>query len=350
MRPIAVLLILAGFASPAAPREARAENLKRFEYQQVLMGVPVRILVYASEESVANAAVHAAFDRIRQLNLIFSDYDEDSEISRLCRTSKPGQPVRVSRELSEVLAVSLDLSRRSHGAFDVTVGPLVDLWRKSRRSKRLPAPEALAEAKTRVGYQAVRLDPSRHTVELKKSGMRLDFGGIAKGYAANEARDVLKARGLTRALVALSGDISAGDPPPGQPGWRVAIPGGTSADDPAEEAIWLKNAAVSTSGDAHQFVEIGGRRYSHLVDPKTGLGMTRRISVTVIATKGLTADGLDSTAAILGPQEGLELIETTADACGRIIERTADDNRVVQSSRFKTYLAPPSRAAGTVSP
>lgn len=333
---MAAILLLAGSLAPNAPGEVEP---KRFEYQQILMGVPVRILVYSADERVANAGVHAAFDRIRQLNLIFSDYDDESEISRLCRAARPGYPTQVSPDLAAVLADALALSRRSEGAFDVTVGPLVQLWRKARRTKQMPTAEALAAAQKRVGYRSIRLDPQRHTVDLMKHNMRLDFGGIVKGYAADAARDVLASHGLKRALVALSGDISAGDPPPGQPGWRIDIPAMEKDQSSRAESIWLCNKAVSTSGDAYQFVEIGGKRYAHLVDPKTGLGITRRISVTVIASRGMTADGLDSAIAILGREQGLKLLEETPGVSGRIIEQTQAGSNMVQTAAFAKYLA-----------
>jgi thiamine biosynthesis lipoprotein len=334
---MAALLLLAGSLLPAAPGEAEP---KRFEYQQILMGVPVRIVVYSPQEPLANAAVHAAFDRIRRLNLIFSDYDDDSEVSRLCRTSGPGRPVRVSPELAFVLADSLELSHRSEGAFDVTVGPLVGLWRKARRTKQLPSPQALAAARERVGYQSIRFDPRLQTVELLKADMRLDFGGIVKGYAADEARAVLTSRKLPRALVALAGDISAGEPPPGQLGWKIGIQGIGPADAPLDEFVLLRNMAVSTAGDTYQFVEIGGKRYSHLVDPKTGSGITRRVSVTVIAPTGLASDGLDSAAAILGPEKGLKLLEGTSGVSGRIVELTRSGSKTTQTAGFAKYFAP----------
>lgn len=332
---MAAILFLAGSLMPAAPGEAEP---KRFEYQQILMGVPVKIIVYSYREPLANAAVHAAFDRIRRLNLIFSDYDDDSEISRLCRRSWPGRPVSVSSDLSFVLADSLDLSRRSEGAFDVTVGPLVNLWRKARRTRRLPSASELAIAQARVGYQSIRLDPRAHTVELLKPDMRLDFGGIVKGYAADEARAVLRARGLPRALVSLAGDISAGDPPPGQPGWKIGIQAFGSGDAAGHAFLLLRNRAVSTAGDTYQFVEIGGKRYSHLVDPKTGLGITRRISVTVVAPTGLASDGLDSAAAILGAEKGLKLLESVPGVAGLIVELTPSGVKRIQTPGFAKYL------------
>jgi len=301
------------------------------------MGVPVRILVYARDKEPANAAVHAAFDRIRQLNLIFSDYDEDSEISRLTRRYTRGQPLSVSAELATVLAASLEVSRRSEGAFDVTVGPLVGLWRRSRRTKRLPTAEELAAAKKRVGYEAVHLDVERRMVTFDKPDMRLDFGGIVKGYAADEARAVLASHGFKQTLVALSGDISVGDPPPGEPGWKIGVSGLEPPGEQPKDFVWLVNRAVSTAGDTFQFVEIDGKRYSHLVDPKTGLGITRRVSVTVIAPTGLLSDGLDSAAAILGPEKGCKLLETTPGVSGRFVELTKDGPKTFETGQFSRY-------------
>jgi thiamine biosynthesis lipoprotein len=335
MHATAAVLLLAGTILPAGSAEG---GLERVEYRQVLMGVPVRILVYARDRELANAAVHAAFDRIRQLNLIFSDYDEDSEISRLTRQSAPREPIPVSADLATVFAASLEVSRRSEGAFDVTIGPLVGLWRTSRRSKRLPTTDELAAAKKRVGYESVHLDAKRRTVRLDKPGMRLDFGGIVKGYAADEARAVLRSHGFKQTLVALSGDISAGDPPPGEPGWKIGVAGLEAPGEEPKDFIWLKNRAVSTAGDAFQFVEIGGKRYSHLVDPQTGLGIQRRVSVTVIAPTGLLSDGLDSAAAILGREKGIKLLETTPGVSARFIELTKDGPKKFETGDFARFL------------
>ncbi len=331
-----------GRSATGGPRATRhgVGGFQRYEYQQILMGVPIKLLVYSRQEALANAGRHAAFDRIRQLNLIFSDYDDESEVSRLVRTSGPGHPVRVSHELFDVLEQSLEISQMSEGAFDVTVGPLVQLWRKARRTKKLPTAQELAAAKDRVGYQFVRLNRPAHTVELLKPDMRLDFGGIVKGYAAQEAADVLEARGLRRCLVALSGDIAVGDPPPGTPGWRIAIQGNGGPDAAPDLYVVLHNECVSTAGDTYQFVEIDGKRYSHILDPKTGLGITRRISVSVVAPTGLASDGLDTTAAILGPEKGLKLIQSFHHIEARIVELTPSGPKTIQTPGFAKYIAP----------
>ena len=178
-----------------------------------------------------------------------SDYDPESELRRLCDTAGEGKAVHVSPELWKVLEHAQHVSQQSGGTFDVTVGPVVRLWRRARRQKELPSPEALRQARDLVGYQFVRLDAGRQTVELLKKGMRLDLGGIAKGYAMDEALAVLQRHGITRALVEAGGDMRLGDPPPGRAGWRVGIP---PLDNPQGEPLSyleLARVAVSTSGD-----------------------------------------------------------------------------------------------------
>ncbi|HEV7401409.1 MAG TPA: FAD:protein FMN transferase [Chthoniobacteraceae bacterium] len=300
------LALLAAWLGLAAG--ARADD-QRFVFEKAEMAVPFRITLYAPDADAARLAAEAAFRRVETLNSILSDYDPDSELSRLGQSSGQGKTVKVSTPLWRVIERSQIIAEQSAGAFDVTVGPLVNLWRRMRRQAELPTPELLAEMRGRVGWRNLRLLPETQSVELLKPDMRLDVGGIAKGFAADEAIAVLKSRGLPRALVAASGDIVAGDPPPGEPGWKVAIEGLAVGDPPAaQEVILLANRGVSTSGDAYQFVEIGGVRYSHIIDPRTGIGLTGRSLVTVVAPDGLTADGLDTAIDILGNERGLELL------------------------------------------
>jgi len=289
-----------------------AESLKRFEFDRIEMGVVFGISLYACNSEVANNAAEAAFARIHELNQVYSDYTADSELRQLCERSGPGQPVRISDDLLPVIAESLRLSRASNGAFDITVGPLTKLWRRARRQKLLPGTQALESAMSLVGYKLIRLNCECQTVELLRTGMRLDLGGIAKGRAADEALETLRDRGITRALVDASGDLVAGDPPPGRSGWVVdAAPLDPEHSRPAAR-IEIANCAVATSGDAFQSVEIAGRRYSHILNPRTGFGLSRRSSVTVIAPTGMGADSLASALSVLGPEAGLALIEKRA--------------------------------------
>jgi len=297
MRFFIVLLTFACGFSRAVITDA--PTLNRYSFAQIHMGVPVRLVVYAADEPTAERACKAAFRRIAQLDDALSDYQPDSETNRLCRRAG-GPPVPVGDDLFIVLKQALEVAARSDGAFDPTIGPLVRLWRTARKSDQLPSDQALTEARSRVGWRKVRLDEAAHTVELTAPGMQLDFGGIAKGYAADGALAVLKQHGLQRAYLEAGGDIVVGDTPPGETGWRIEF-----FDQPTR--LTLINSAISTSGDTEQFVEIGGQRYSHIVDPRTGLGLTNRIAVTVTASRGIVADALSTAISVLGEEKGRAL-------------------------------------------
>ncbi len=279
-------------------------DLKRYSFARMQMGVRSEITLYSSDEASARAAVVLAFDEINRLEDLFSDYRPKSELSRLSdRAGAPG--MQVSHELAEVLRASLAMSKASDGAFDVTVGAASKLWRESRRLGELPDQAVLASVMSSVGWRNLVIDDSGRVV-LQRQGTRLDLGGIAKGYAAQRAVDLLTRAGTPRCMVALAGDVVVGDPPPGAIGWRVAVGSGREGGMDQTEAleIVLSQAAVSTSGDAAQWVEIQGVRYAHILDPRTGLGSTRQRSATVVArgrggiSGGTRADAL-STACFL---------------------------------------------------
>jgi len=311
---------------------------QRLEFSRPQMGVPFRIVVYAADEAAAQRAVGAAYERVAALNAIFSDYDPDSEASRLCHETPPGVAVPVSWELGRLIGISQDLARRTGGAFDVTVGPLVNLWRRARRHRELPPEELLQEARLRVGWRKLGWDRRRGTVTFGVDGMRLDFGGIAKGYAADEALRVLAEAGFPRALVAAAGDVTAGAAPPGEAGWKVDIGLSDVAGAPAPRTVWLRHAAAATSGDVFQRLEVGGRRYSHILDPRTGIGLTDHSLVTVLARDGTTADSLATAASVLGPREGIRLVDRTRGAAALILTAPDGALKEYQSRRLGRWL------------
>lgn len=265
------------------------------------MGVRTRIVLYAPGDSTARAAAKAAFQRIVALENVMSSYRSDSELRRL-EVQAGGPPVEVSKPLFAVLQRAQGLARRSGGAFDVTIDPYIELWRTARQTGRLPPDSARQRADSLVGWRNVHLNAKARTVQLAVPGMQLNLGGIAKGYILDQALATLRKHGISRALIEAGGDIVVSGAPPSQPGWQVVIP---SAGPRSEKrTVSITNAALSTSGDTQQFVEIDGTRYSHVIDPRTGLGLTNRIMATVIAPSGTTADALATTATILGPQKG----------------------------------------------
>jgi thiamine biosynthesis lipoprotein len=281
--------------------------LQRFEFKQYHMGVDVRLVLYARNQATAVAAGAAAYRRFAQLDDVMSDYRADSELMRLCAKAG-GPPIRVSADLFRVLERAQDMARRSDGAFDVTVGPAVALWRTARKTKQLPGPEELKRAMALVGWRKLKLNARNRTAQLLVPGMKLDLGGIGKGYAADCAQQVLRRHGITRALVEAGGDIVVSGPPPGQSGWRIEVPNASAHGTPP--TLSFANAAISTSGDTAQYVEIGGVRYSHIVDPRTGMGLTSRIAVTVVGRNGTTTDSLSTAISVLGAERGMALART----------------------------------------
>ena len=293
---VSLLLLLAGCAAPRA-------SLLRYEYRQRHMGIEARVVLYAPREEAAMRAARAGFARMALLDSLLSDYRVDSELSRLS-AGAGGPAVAVSAELFFVLARGQEVARLSDGAFDVTIGPLARLWREARRTGVLPSAAELQEAKARTGWRYLQLDSAARTARLLRPGMQLDLGGIAKGYAADQALAAIRTEGVESALVEMGGDVVAGAPPPGTAGWEVNL----FDEDRATPWPGIACAAISTSGDTEQFVEIGGVRYSHVVDPVTGLGLSSRVAATVLAPDGITADALSTALTVLGRERGEALL------------------------------------------
>ncbi len=265
------------------------------------MGTRVDIALYAPNQRTAERAATAAYARFAELEQIMSDYRPASELMRVCEKAGGG-PVRVSRELFTVLERAREVAELSGGAFDITCGPLVRLWREARSTGELPSEIAISEARKLVGWSRVRMDGKARTAEVETPGMRLDLGGIAKGYACDQALTAMRRHGVSRAMVTAGGDIAVSGPPPEKPGWHISIRGHSGP------ALVVRDRAVSTSGDAEQFVEIGAKRYSHIVDPRTGIGVTSRIQATVIARRGLASDPLATACCVLGEERSRALL------------------------------------------
>jgi thiamine biosynthesis lipoprotein len=312
-RPSGAWILLAAAASCAAP------GLERREYERPAMGTTFRVVLYAEDRDDAEAAAEAAFARIEQLERRLSDWDPSSEVRRLTTRTVmwcgiPGVH-EAGDDLWRVLVAGQEMAARTGGAFDVTVGPYVRLWRRAARQRELPAPDRLAAAAFSVGHFRLKLIGER-TVELRGPGMQVDLGGIAKGFALDEALQVLAADGYSRALVDGGGDVAVGAPPPGREAWSVVIDSGGTG---ATATVGLARGAVATSGDAYRFVEIDGVRYSHIVDPRTGQALTTRTAATVIAPDGMTADALASALCVMGAEDGLALVETLPDVEARVV-------------------------------
>lgn len=303
---IAALLILIfvwerGHFGPAPLVSAGTPETSRFDFSGPGMGTTFRVSLYArhDQKDLAEKTVDLAFRRLASLNAVFSDYEPNSEINRLAAASpspSPGSP-----DLLALSTRALEFAHITDGAFDPTLGQLSRLWRSTRQRQKHPPTDRLQKALASTGWQHLRIDAPRHELAITRPGVLLDFGGIAKGYAADQMLALLKTSGYPVALVQAGGDTAAGDAPPGLPGWPVTLRSGL--EDTTPITLTLTNRSVSTSGDLHQFIELDGIRYSHIIDPKTGLGLTRRIACSVIAPDTTTSDGLATALCILGPEK-----------------------------------------------
>lgn len=292
-RWLGIMLALALGLGCAVGGRFREPEWERQEYAQVCMGVQARVVLWTRDPERGVAAARAAFARLAQAEHALSDWLVDGELARLEARAGRG-PVVASEDLYGCLARSLELARASEGAFDPTVGALTRLWRQARASGVAPDPAALEVARATVAWRQVRLDPAARTVELAREGMRLDLGGIGKGWGADVALKTLREHGIERALVAVAGDLALGAPPPFAVGWRIDAPD-------VGELLELAHRGVSTSGEREQHFVLDGVRTSHLLDPATGVGVVGRPAVTVVAEDATIADGLASALELVGP-------------------------------------------------
>lgn len=296
--------IIAGAA--LAPRLHAAEPAAPWTRAEPHMGCLWTLTLPDLPPAKAEPVATAIFTEIARLNGIFSDYEPASELNRLCQKSGQAEPVAVSPELFDILDRSRKMSVLTKGLFDITLAPCIRLWRRSRRRGELPDDATLAAARARTGWTHLELDPSARTARLALPQMQLDLGGIAKGWTQDACLRLLHDRfGITSVLLDAAGEVAAGTPPAGRPEWQIGLlPSG--GDPPVR--IALREANAATSGDHYQFVEISGKRYSHIIDPATGLGSTISRQATVIAPDGALADPLTKLFCLMDPEESLPLL------------------------------------------
>ncbi len=269
----------------------------RFEYTHQQMGTQIRLVLYTTNNDKADSVASLAFNRIDALNEKLSDYLENSELSLLANQVK--KEVEVSDDLFRVLTKAIEISEATNGAFDISAGPLIQLWKKTQKTKILPSKLQLEIAKQNVGYTNIQF-PKENVVLLNTSAMQLDLGGIGKGFAADEVITVLESNGIRSALVDMGGDIRVSNPPPGKEHWVLAFSYFNEVGKEVIKKIRLKNAAVATSGDLFQFVEIDGVRYSHIINPHTGMALNNSVQVTTITNNATEADAFASAFSVMG--------------------------------------------------
>ena len=288
-----------------------AEGVQRVSLTLEKMSTEVTIVVYDSSPERARGAIMAAFSRIDEVVALADRHRPDSEISRVMASR---EPVPVSREIWELLHTAKAMGERTEGAFDVTVGPLLRLWKQRAKAKLLPGEPELREALELVGSDGIVLGDG--TARLAKPGMMIDLGGVAKGYAVDAAVDALRKHGIRSALVNAGGDMAMIGPRPGAAGWRIGVQDPREPRSPSALVCTLlvPGCAVATSGNYQRYVEIEGKRLSHIVDPRTGWPCSQVPSVTIVAkSNAMTADMWATAASVMPTEQTLRLIEQDAD-------------------------------------
>ena len=285
-----------------------ASQMTRFSFTESKMGAPFTIVFYSKDSVQAVSIAKRCFVLVDSFNFIFSDYIDTSELSNLSKTAGVNSmPVKLSPALYDILIQSKKAYELSEGAFDITMGPLSKLWRKARKQQLFPTDSTIRSIRNLIGFNKLIFDTLNKTVRLTQPGMQLDLGGIAQGYVAQKVIDFLLTQGISNALVNVSGDIVMSGAPVNKEGWVVGVNLPEKTDELLNQKLILKNQAVTTSGDAYQFIEKDGIRYSHIINPITGYGVTFHRNVTVIAADGTIADWLATACSILSLKKAKKL-------------------------------------------
>lgn len=300
------------------------------------MGSPFNIIFYHTDSTDALLIAKECFLIVDSLNNIFSDYSLESEVGKLALQT-PQTDIKVSDELFSMIVRSKDAWERSGKTFDITIGALTQLWRKAKTEKRFPSEAEIKAAKELTGFKNLIINQRSKTISFKKPGIRLDFGGIVPGYAAQRVIDLLKTKNINIALVDASGDIVMGEAPPGKDGWTIGVNLPENESELWDKKLELKKFAVSTSGDVYRYTVHDGIKYSHIIDPGTGYGVTSQRNVTVITKYGADADWLATACSILPIKKALALAKKEHAA---ILIATLSGEKIVtyQSKSFDKYF------------
>src|SRR5688572_4475011 len=311
-------------------------QLKRFEFSENKMGSSLNIIFYHTDSAEAILLAKKCFLIVDSLNNVFSDYSSESEVGKLAlQTNQP--EIKVSDELFLMIIRSKDAWKRSGKTFDITIGTLSQLWRKAKKENRFPSEAEIKAAKDLTGFKNLIINESSKTISFKKPGIRFDFGGIVPGYAAQRVLDFLKTKNINIALVDASGDIVMADSPPGKDGWTIGINLPENENEIWDKKLELKNFAVSTSGDVYRYTIHNDKKYSHIINPKTGYGVTSQRNVTVITKYGADADWLATACSILPIKKALALAKK--EHAGILIATLKDEKITIYKSKsFDKYF------------
>lgn len=346
---ISLILALYFFVSTRKKSIWPAEYVQLDSGYRPIMGTFARVVAVAKDSTTAKKCIQIAFEQLLNVDQLMSDYKSDSEISEINRDGFK-RPIKVSKSTFEVLQKAIKFSKLSNGAFDITIGPLVDLWHQAADANSHPTDAQLQQARSKIGYELLHLDANEMTVRFAVDGMRIDLGGIAKGYAIDKAIQAIQKAGAIGAMVDIGGDMRCfGTPPQGRKYWLIGLQNPNITKDdiviPAQAAIQasqslltlkLKDAAIATSGGYRRFALIEGKKYSHIINTKTAVPIDNLASVTIISKNAIDADALATAVSVLGPQKGLALIEKIPETEAILIP--ANSFNLIKSTGAKKYI------------
>ena len=301
MKPFIYTITLLVFSTPLLQAQTR-----KFSYSEMKMGSAFNLIIVSADSNKANHLARKSYELVDSLNHIFSNYDSSSELSKI-NASAGLLPYKMSTAMLDLVQKSQYAYIQSKGAYDISIGPLSSLWRNARKAKLFPEASTVLATKKLVGLNQVKINKRLGTIFLPNANMQLDFGGIAKGYIAQWVINFLKANGIQQALVDAGGDIVMSGAPLNQQGWLIGVNLPETTDDLLNKKLQLSNCSVATSGDVYQFIEYKGVKYSHIINPLTGYGVTNLRNVTIVAKTGATADWLATACSILPIKEAKQL-------------------------------------------
>lgn len=301
MKPFIYTITLLVFSTPLLQAQTR-----KFSYSEMKMGSAFNLIIVSADSNKANHLARKSYELVDSLNHIFSNYDSSSELSKI-NASAGLLPYKMSRAMLDLVQKSQYAYIQSKGAYDISIGPLSSLWRNARKAKLFPEASTVLATKKLVGFAQIKINKRLGTIFLPNANMQLDFGGIAKGYIAQWVINFLKANGIQQALVDAGGDIVMSGAPLNQQGWLIGVNLPETTDQLLNKKLQLSNCSVATSGDVYQFIEYKGVKYSHIINPLTGYGVTNLRNVTIVAKTGATADWLATACSILPIKEAKQL-------------------------------------------
>lgn len=299
----------------------------------VLMGSAFDVSIVAENEAMAESFIQQVFDEVIRIDLLISDWKPNSQISEVNRNAGI-KPVKVDKEVFELTKRALYFSEITNGAFDITVASMDKIWSFDGLMDELPTTEAIQKSLENVGYKNVILNEAESTIFLSKKGMKIGFGATGKGYAADKGRELMLKLGIKGGIVNASGDLASWGRQVDRKSWLIGL------RDPFKNGAILRtfpvrNAAMCTSGDYQKFALIDGVRYSHIMNPKTGIPASGLTSVTVLGPEAETANGFSTSIMVLGVEAGLKLLESYSDYACLIITEEGD---IITSKNYKKVL------------